>query len=126
MPMSGYLARPDYRVDLLRRRNLVTARVGGTVIAQSHRALVVDEQNHGLVIYFPRADVSMEALAPMPQEQSFCPYKGEASYWTLAGSQDGRRLAWSYEDPFDEVAPISGYIAFYQDRVDVQLGAEQD
>ena len=126
MTTSGYLTRPDYRVDLLRRRNTVTASIGGHVIALSHRTLVLDEQNHGLVVYFPRADVDLGALAPLPDHRSFCPYKGEATYWTQAGEDSGERIAWSYEQPFDEVAPIGGYIAFYQDRVEVRIGAAQD
>ena len=126
MTTSGYLTRPDYRVDLLRRRNDVTAYIGGRVVARSARTLVVDEQNHGLVVYFPRADVSMEELAPLPDHRSFCPYKGEAAYWTQAGVDSGERVAWSYEQPFDEVAPIAGYIAFYQNRVEVRIGAARD
>jgi len=123
--VSGYLTRPDYRVDLLRRRNVATATIGDVTIASSNRTIVVDEQNHGLVVYFPRADVQMNKLAPVADHRTFCPFKGEACYWSLAAAP-AERIAWSYEQPFDEVAPIRGYIAFYQNRVNVSLGIADD
>jgi uncharacterized protein (DUF427 family) len=125
MPESGYLVRPDYRVDLLRRRNRVTAAAGETALASTKRPITVDEQGHGLVVYFPRADVDVGALVPVDDRTTFCPYKGDASYWALATAPD-QPIAWSYEQPFDEVAAIRGCIAFYQDRVEVRLGGEAD
>lgn len=120
--------RPDYRVDILPRRNRVTVRSetdssgarSTTVLAETLRPLVVDEQDHGLVFYVPRDDVQMERLEPSEQV-THCPFKGNASHWRLAGT-DGPDVAWSYEDPFPEVARIGGYVAFYQDRVHVEIG----
>ena len=123
MSVSGYLTRPDYRVDLLRRRNLVTASVGSARLASSSRTIVVDEQNHGLVVYFPSDDVDFGSLQAIADRTSFCPYKGEASYWALASSP-GEAIAWSYLKPFDEVAQIGNYVAFYQHHVDVRLGGD--
>lgn len=119
--VSGYVDRFDYRVDILRRRNRITATIGGAVLAESERTVLIDEQNHGLVFYFPRNDVRLDLLAPMPERSSFCPYKGEASYWRRASDGD-EAIAWSYERPYAEVAQIAGYIAFYQDRVTVSVG----
>jgi uncharacterized protein (DUF427 family) len=117
---SMWAERPDYRVDLLPRRNRVTARSDTDVIAETRRPLVVDEQDHGLVIYFPRGDVRMDRLEPS-ETVTHCPFKGAALHWRLAGT-DGPDVAWSYEEPFAEVARIAGYIAFYQDRVHVEIG----
>ena len=119
MQPSGFVERPDYRVDLLRRRNRVTARVGDAVLASSEHTLIVDEQDHGLVFYFPRGDVDLSKLVAT-DDHSRCPYKGEASYWRLASGSDP--VAWSYEEPYPQVAQIAGYIAFYQGRVDVSIG----
>jgi uncharacterized protein (DUF427 family) len=116
---SGYVARPDYRVDLLARRNGFEARAGDAVIASSERCLVVDEQDHGLVVYFPRDDVDMARLEPIDLVTR-CPYKGFATHWQLAGGDEP--AAWSYEDPFVEVARLAGYVAFYQQRVTVTIG----
>jgi uncharacterized protein (DUF427 family) len=120
MRRSGYADRPDYRVDLLPRRNRVVVRTDTDVIAETLQPILVDEQDHGLVVYVPREDVQMEKLEPSEQV-TYCPFKGQATHWRLAGT-DGPDVAWSYEEPFPEVARIEGFIAFYQDRVHVQLG----
>ncbi|MBA3053376.1 MAG: DUF427 domain-containing protein [Sphingomonadales bacterium] len=127
---SGYPDRYDYRVDILRRRNLVTASINGVELARSERSLLVDEQDHGLVIYFPRGDVNMNQLVPI-ERSSHCPYKGIASYWGLAragrdgGAEADEPIAWSYAQPYPQVAQIAGYIAFYQNRVTVALGVAE-
>jgi uncharacterized protein (DUF427 family) len=117
---SGYADRPDYRVDLLPRRNRVVVRSESTVIAETLHPLIVDEQDHGLVVYVPRDDVRMDVLEPT-DTVTYCPFKGRASHFRVAGS-DGTDVAWSYEEPYPEVARIAGYVAFYQDRVTVEIG----
>ena len=119
LTQSMYGERYDYRVDILARRNRVVARHGDVVLAETSRPLLVDEQDHGLVFYFPREDVRLEALQPT-DTVTYCPFKGKASHWALtAGGED---VAWSYEDPYPEVGRLAGCIAFYQDRVDVSVG----
>lgn len=115
---SGYAERYDYRVDILRRLNQVTATKDGIKLAESCHTLIVDEQDHGIVFYFPRADVWLDRLEPMPGRTTRCPYKGDASYW----SHGGEPVAWSYQNPYPEVGQIKGYVAFYQDRVTVSVG----
>jgi uncharacterized protein (DUF427 family) len=117
---SGYLDRPDYRVDVRRKRNLVRVSHEGVVLAETTAALVVDEQDHGLVLYIPRADVRTEHLASCDQT-SRCPYKGRAKYWRPRDG-DGP-IAWEYPEPYTEVAILRDHIAFYQDRAVVQIGA---
>lgn len=116
---SGFVERPDYRVDLLARRNLVTARSGERVLARSSLPLLVDEQDHGLVVYFPDADVAWDELVPT-DDTSRCPFKGQACYWRLTAGTEP--VAWAYRAPYPEVARIASYVAFYQDRVTVELG----
>lgn len=120
MEHSGYVDRPDYRVDLLARRNRVTASVGGLVLADSERCLLVDEQDHGLVFYFPPEDVRLDLL-PKIERSSVCPFKGIASYRRMV--HDGVEVvAWSYPAPHSQVARLAGFVAFYQDVVDVRVG----
>ncbi len=121
MEESGYVERPDYRVDLLARRNRVTATFGGMVLAESTGCLLVDEQDHGLVFYFPPVDVRLDLFEP-DGRTSRCPFKGTATYRKLSHA-DREVLAWSYEEPYQQVARIAGYVAFYQDVVDVAVGA---
>lgn len=118
----GYENRFDYRVDVLRRRNRVeAATTQGSLLARTERALLVDEQDHGLVFYFPREDVNLAALARIDRT-SHCPYKGVASYFALADGDADEPVAWAYENPYPEVAQIAAHLAFYQDRVTVRLG----
>ena len=116
---SGWVERPDYRVDILRRRNLVTVHSGDQLLASTTRPLLVDEQDHGLVFYLPEQDVDLAQLVPI-EDSTRCPYKGWASYWRLIDGDEP--VAWTYRDPYPEVERIRGHIAFYQDRVSVQLG----
>jgi uncharacterized protein (DUF427 family) len=119
METSGWVDRPDYRVDLLRRRNLVTVHARDRMLASSTRPLLVDEQDHGLVFYLPEQDVDVAYLVPT-DDSTRCPYKGWASYWRLPDGHEP--VAWTYPDPYPEVERIRGHVAFYQDRVSVQLG----
>jgi uncharacterized protein (DUF427 family) len=123
MAPSGFDHRPDYRVDLLARRNRVTVRVDGEVLADSERCLLVDEQDHGLVFYFPPTDVRLERFVA-DDRTSVCPYKGTATYLRLdTGRSDGVEvLIWSYRQPHPEVARLAGFVAFYQDVVDLRVG----
>ena len=120
MEDSGFVARPDYRVDILARRNRVTVSFDGEVLADSVRALLVDEQDHGLVFYFPPDDVRLERFVA-DDRTSRCPYKGTATYRRLEHSGTDV-LAWSYNDPYPEVIRLAGFVAFYQDVVDLRVG----
>jgi uncharacterized protein (DUF427 family) len=98
--------------------NRVEVRVDGLVIADSTRALVVRAPGTPDVQYVPRDDVDMTRLI-RSERTTHCPYKGDASYWSI---RTGRRVlddaVWSYEVPYPDVAAIAGHLAFYPDRVD--------
>lgn len=109
---------PDYRVDLEPSSETRRVRFQGEVVAESSRALIVQETKHSPVVYFPRDDVRFTHMERTVHE-TFCPFKGEASYWTLrVGDQVSENTAWSYEAPFSEVAGLKDFVAFYADRVD--------
>ncbi|WP_328392997.1 DUF427 domain-containing protein [Nocardia sp. NBC_00416] len=118
---SGYQQRPDYRVDLLARTNTMTAVFDGRQLASSDACLLVDEQDHGLVVYFPSDAVDLTQLESVDLH-TICPYKGEASYWTARGS-DRPWVAWTYPLPHPPVARLAGYVAFDQSVVQVTIGA---
>ncbi len=71
----------------------------GTVLAESTAALLVSETSLPDRFYFPRGDVQVD-LAPSERTWT-CPYKGHATYWSVAGAED---VAWSYETPLAGVA----------------------
>jgi uncharacterized protein (DUF427 family) len=115
---SLYHRFPNYRVDLETSPQRVRVSLGGEIVADSRATLTVRETKHEPVVYFPREDVRFEALE-RTDHKSFCPFKGEASYWTLRVADRAEENAVrSYEDPFDEVAGLEDYVAFYADRVE--------
>lgn len=94
-------------------------RADGAVIGESSRALELTEGSHAPVIYVPREDVAM-ALLDASDRQTTCPWKGEASYYSIVtGSQVLKDAVWSYERPIDGMDQIAGHLAFYTDRVKV-------
>jgi uncharacterized protein (DUF427 family) len=117
---SGFVNRPDYRVDILARRNRVTVTVDDVVLADSEQCLLVDEQDHGLVFYFPPEDVRLDLFLP-EERTTRCPFKGTATYRKYPGPE-GDVFVWSYEDPYPEVARLAGYTAFFQDTVQLRVG----
>jgi uncharacterized protein (DUF427 family) len=116
---SLYSKYPDYRVDLEAGSERFVARLGAEVVADSEAVLIVRETNLDPVVYFPRNDVHMELLERTDNE-TFCPFKGEASYWTVrTGEREEQDAVWSYEDPFDQVAGLKDYVSFFTDRLEV-------
>ena len=91
----------------------------GHVIADSADALVLREATYAPVIYFPREDVSMEYMA-RTDHSTHCPYKGDASYYTL--NMDGEfaeNAVWTYETPIEDVGLIKDRLAFYPNIVEI-------
>lgn len=115
MPTPG----PDHPITLEPAKNRWRAFFEGHVIADTNDALILHEASLAPVVYFPREDVAMEYMG-RTDRSSHCPYKGDASYFTLR--MDTRiedNVAWSYETPFPGVGQIRERIAFYPDRVEV-------
>jgi uncharacterized protein (DUF427 family) len=96
----------------------VRVRFAGRVIADSGRALRVLETSHPPVYYIPQEDIQMEYLSPAPGS-SFCEFKGQAVYWTVAvEGRSSEKAAWSYPAPSASFAAIRDHLAFYASRVD--------
>ncbi len=115
--ITGHAADPYHRIDIRQASRQVTVRYQDRVVADSTRALVLYESGFAPRWYVPRADVDGSALTPA-QGQTFCPYKGLASYYDIAGA---RRAAWSYQDAWPEVRRVSGLVSFEPDKVEVYL-----
>jgi len=115
---SGFKTNPDYKITFEPSPRRVRVQFNGETIADSTGARLLFETRHLPVYYFPRSDVRMDLLRPT-EHHTFCPYKGTASYWTIrAGDKSTENAVWSYPEPYDEVAAIKDYVAFYWDRVD--------
>ena len=108
----------EHCVELSPNRATVHVLVDGRTVAKSANTLLVRETNHAEVIYFPRADVRCDLLEKT-DHRTFCPFKGEASYWTLrVGQCTLENAVWGYEQPFDDVVGLTDHLAFYADRVE--------
>jgi uncharacterized protein (DUF427 family) len=119
----GHPRDPFHRIDVLPSGRSVRIEVDGDVVADTTGARLLFETSVYTRFYIPRADVR-PALQPS-ERTSYCPYKGRASYWSVeAGGRLRQDIAWSYEQPRPEVSPIAGYVAFWDERVDVYLDGE--
>lgn len=116
---SGYETNPDHLLRVLPAGRHVRVSVDGETIADTSQALELFEGDYAPAFYIPRADVKMHLLRGTGSH-TWCPFKGEANYWTIkAGDKEIHDAVWSYEDPFVEMADIKGYMAFYPDKVTI-------
>jgi uncharacterized protein (DUF427 family) len=109
---------PDHPITIEPSPARVVAIVAGRVIADTRDALTLREASYPAVQYVSRRDVDMAALM-RSDHATYCPYKGDASYYSIpAGGDRSLNAVWSYETPFEAMARIKDYLAFYPDRID--------
>lgn len=90
----------------------LVVRLGGETAADTIRGYRVLETHHAPTYYFPREDVMAHLVNT--SGQSFCEWKGNASYLDVSISgTTARRSAWTYERPTKRFHLIAGYLAFY-------------
>jgi uncharacterized protein (DUF427 family) len=115
-----------HSINLARNPCRIQALFRGHVIADTTAAVILKETGYKAVCYFPREDVAMAYLRPSAHKTR-CPYKGEASYFTLA--RDGEIVedaVWTYEDPLPAMEGIRGLVAFYPNQVEIHRVDEDD
>jgi uncharacterized protein (DUF427 family) len=111
---------PDARHPITVRPNpsRVIVKAAGQVIADTRAALTLREATYPPVHYIPRSDVDMAQLQ-RTEHSTYCPYKGDCAYYSIpAAGERGENAVWTYELPYEAVAPIREHLAFYPDRVD--------
>ena len=111
---------PDHPITITQNPRHVRVTAGDVVIAESARALTLKEARYPAVQYVPREDANM-ALLERTDRVTHCPYKGDASYYSVKA--DGKTLdnaIWTYETPFPAMTEISGHLAFYPDKVKIE------
>jgi uncharacterized protein (DUF427 family) len=109
---------PDHPITIQPAQSRVVVTLAGKVIADSSKALTLREAAYPEVQYIPREDVDMTQLL-RTDHASYCPYKGDASYFSIpVGGERSVNAVWSYEGPYEAVAAIKDHVAFYPDRVD--------
>ena len=121
----GFIKHPDYRVEITATDDHIRVLVGDHCLADSRRPLKVTETRHRPVWYLPLEDLDAAAIEPT-DHQTYCPFKGHASYWTVA--LPGTRLEnsiWAYRTPYTECEPLRDHVAFYTDRLTLEVNGEQ-
>jgi uncharacterized protein (DUF427 family) len=109
---------PDHPITIEANASRVLVRVGGKIVAYTTNAISLREASYPPVQYIPRRDVNMAELT-RSEHTTYCPYKGDASYYSIpAGGDRSLNAVWTYETPFEAMARIKDYVAFYPDRVD--------
>jgi len=103
-------AEPRIRIEPCTRT--ASATFNGETVAKSDAALVLHEGNYPPRIYFPMHDVRMDLLTSTDRS-THCPYKGDASYWTVTvDGEHAQDAAWAYRQPIDDVAAIKDHLCF--------------
>jgi uncharacterized protein (DUF427 family) len=116
---------PDHPITIEPSTDRVLVRSGKTTIADSQTTLVLRESNYPPVRYIPLADVDQSLLEPSDLH-TYCPYKGDASYYSIVSAQkQGSDAVWFYDQPYPAVAEIKGHVAFYTDRVDLTVSSPE-
>ena len=113
---------PDHPITVTSAEHTVTVHFGGRLIAKTDAALVLLESTYPPVYYLPVDAVDPDVLESS-EHTTYCPFKGDASYYTLRdGDTSSMNAVWTYLEPYDAVSQIAGHVAFYQDRVDLTVG----
>jgi uncharacterized protein (DUF427 family) len=109
---------PDHPITIEANASRVLVRVGGKIVADTTNAISLREASYPPVQYIPRRDVNMAELT-RSEHTTYCPYKGDASYHSIpAGGDRSLNAVWTYETPFEAMARIKDYVAFYPNSVD--------
>ena len=121
MARTKLIPGPDHPITVTANGAHVVAKIGDSVLADSANALTLQESDYPPVYYVPLADVDQAALRPS-DTSTYCPYKGDASYYSVTTSAgDVEDAMWFYPQPYDAVGEIGGHVAFYADRVDLTV-----
>jgi uncharacterized protein (DUF427 family) len=115
---------PGHAITIAPTDAHVEVRLGRRLLATSDRAMKLDETGLPTRYYLPRDDVTMNLLRPTTFHTT-CPFKGEASYWSLdidGETHDG--IVWSYETPTSQAAEVRGMLSFYPDRAEVTVDGQ--
>ena len=111
---------PDHPITITQNPRRVRVTAGDIVIAESAKALILKEAKYPAVQYVPREDANM-ALLERTERTTHCPYKGDASYYSIkADSKTLDNAIWTYETPFPAMTEITGHLAFYPDKVKIE------
>jgi uncharacterized protein (DUF427 family) len=109
---------PDHPIAISPVEGTVRVTIARRIVAESTRALRLEEKGYPPVYYLPRNDGDMSLLV-RTTHYTYCPYKGDCTYYSIPiGGAKSEYAVWTYEKPYTAVADIKEHLAFYPTRVD--------
>jgi uncharacterized protein (DUF427 family) len=96
--------------------------IGGETVIDTTGGMLLYESTLKPVLYVPEGDVRADLLEPT-DHSTFCPYKGDASYWSAAGVENA---LWGYEQPIESAEFLRGYVAPYWDKFDAWFEEDEE
>lgn len=97
----------------------------GVEVASTTEAIILKEVGTSVYnpsFYIPRNDVRMDRLEAVEGNQTRCPIKGTASYWTFSGGDENiPNAAWSYDDPLPYSEMIREHLGFDQRYATIEI-----
>jgi uncharacterized protein (DUF427 family) len=116
---------PHHRIDILASSRHVRVEVEGVTLAESSSPHLLFETGLPARYYLPKPHVRMDLLE-LEERVTQCPYKGEAqSFAVRTAERLHESLAWCYPTPLPESQKIAGLIAFYDEKVDIYVGGQE-
>ena len=123
-PAPGFSSHPGHSVEISEADGNVGIKIGNELIAQTSDALVLKEGSYADAYYLPKSILPESMLKPS-DHKTYCPFKGEASYYHLShNGQVHENAIWSYTAPFDEALKIKDHIAIYPNVAKVAIVSE--
>ena len=119
-PQLGHPPDPYHRIDVRRTSRAIRVSIDGRTVAETTRARALFETGLPVRWYIPREHVVAEL--ELSDRRTICAYKGHATHYSVAGQE---AIAWSYPDPLHDAVPIRDLVAFYDERVDVEVDGER-
>jgi uncharacterized protein (DUF427 family) len=96
----------------------VRALVGDRVVLDSVHGRLLHESNLRPRLYVPLADLD-QSLLERTETSTYCPFKGDASYFTIAtGDRTVEDAVWTYEQPIESAAWLEGFACLYREKAD--------
>ena len=116
-PVHVHARNPYHRVDTRLSSRHIKVVHGGEVVAETERPTLLFETDVPTRYYLPTTDVRLDLLTPS-DTVTHCPYKGNASYYSLEVGKNPQDLVWYYQTPLPEAFDVRDQLCFYSEKVD--------
>jgi len=119
IPMHVHIRDPYKRIDTLKSTRHITIKIDGTVMADSHSPVLLFETGLPTRYYLPPDSLTWNYIRSS-DTVTRCPYKGEASYYSVKfNGKEWKDVVWYYKYPIAESLEVAGLVCFYNEKVEV-------